>query len=1076
MPNVIKKHTIIFSIILALWTVTVTLAGCADDLIDKTVNIPDTEVEIRGEVIYRPLVPTEIQTRSTEAPEGTKYKDITSLYVFFFDSERKLIGEYSGDVDFTPVSSGGSTHQRVTFKKKVRSGQYYVYAVANISDSQKNDLMQVTSIEELRKFKLDWDDDIAKDLEMFGVFKQNYTEGSAAPDNEDFEADELLSITPDENSLHSWVRRTVSKVTVDFDGTKLKEGVTVYIKSAVLKDVASGALLGSSSKAVSSKTDETVDTDEATGDDSKITCIQSDYSITYGEGENHSGWPTVTKTRTFSPTDAWGDPSGSSFHDDNAKALPCYENRQGEPEGASKKWQDSNGDGIIDSKTKDGVDNGTYLEVEGYYVADRPEYKSEGKIIYRFMLGKDAEKNFDLVRNHHYKITMHFKDYGNDVDWHIEYAEKYFDATYPEDVNYQGKFFVPDNDAGQNYGHKFSEQNVITVTSYYTGYNNQTNDISNIWNEPTISYTYYSYNDVTDGWNIDNNPDEKWLTTTSEDVSKDGTQKKYTFVASMTDPTSKKINELFPTIAVPSSETDPYNLSNKTGGNAVENTANCYMVGAPGWYCFPLVYGNAITDGVPNAEAYSSPNIVNHLNEPITAPYIKNNTRKNNPETKIDLSNVSVKLIWQDAKLNDEYLITPSSISYDPELFGGMGGIKFQIGKIQEGNAVIALIDNNASDDQWVNINRGDIYKTSGSTKAVWSWHIWATRFGFGDFEKDIRITNHEDKKFDVMPVNLGWCSGDKAIRYYKRRKCDIKFKVGDHEIIRTIVQYPHWVLPRGDHPYYQWGRKDPFVGSNKLWENKKRWTDETEYKEGGDYDPPRLYNEPESFSENKNRKNTEDCLEVLIKNPDKWHNAKRLPNNKDDYTKGFYSINQSPTDLWSNNGNKTVYDPCPAGYQVSDNTVFTGITTHGGEAKFPYDWYDVLEENMELDYYSTDNISVNRQVLEFYTDMRKLQSIAFPVTGYRDYDGHAQVVQYPDVSNEVWGQSYVWFNHAKDKTNSYHLKVHRYDIQGEGIYGWKNREDGVTPDLNLIAPYEAFYNTDGFGIRPVSIKQPIRP
>ena len=47
-----------------------------------------------------------------------------------------------------------------------------------------------------------------------------------------------------------------------------------------------------------------------------------------------------------------------------------------------------------------------------------------------------------------------------------------------------------------------------------------------------------------------------------------------------------------------------------------------------------------------------------------------------------------------------------------------------------------------------------------------------------------------------------------KKIKYYKRRKCDITFKVGEHEIIRTIEQYPHFLLPRGDHPYYQWGRK----------------------------------------------------------------------------------------------------------------------------------------------------------------------------------------------------------------------------------------------------------------------------
>lgn len=38
-----------------------------------------------------------------------------------------------------------------------------------------------------------------------------------------------------------------------------------------------------------------------------------------------------------------------------------------------------------------------------------------------------------------------------------------------------------------------------------------------------------------------------------------------------------------------------HNLANQTnGGSTDENTANCYVVSASGFYCFPLVYGNAI--------------------------------------------------------------------------------------------------------------------------------------------------------------------------------------------------------------------------------------------------------------------------------------------------------------------------------------------------------------------------------------------------------------------------------------------------------------------------------------------------
>lgn len=1031
MFRIIKKYNIIFSIILASLAVAVTLAGCTDDIIYDTPEIPDSEVEIRGEVIYKPLVPTKVQTRaSAEAPVGMKYTGIKSLYIIFFNSKGELVMDYSGDVNFTPVPSEGSTHEHVTFKKKVRAGRYYVYAVANISGAQKSALAKVSSIESLRKFKLDWDNNIENDIEMFGVFRQNYPADASAPGNEDFETDELLTVTPDRNSLHSWVRRAVSKVTVDFDGTNLKDDITVYIKNAVLKHVASGALLGASSRI---------------GSDG-IELGTSDYALTYGTGDSYTGWPSVTNGKTFAPEDVWGGDDAASFHDDGAKALPCYENMQGEPEGKTK-YQDSDENGIIDSEDYDGVENGTYLEVEGYYVANRPEYKSHGKIIYRFMLGKDAVKNFDVIRNHHYKITMRFKGYGNDVDWHIEYAEKYLDVTYPEDVNYQGKFFIPHHryDSIINAGHTFNNENVITVTSF------ETDGSTNRWIDPEITYTYYSYNDRTGGWD-DDQATPGWLTTTVGALSSDNSQKQYTFVADMTEPRSVTINSLFPATSEGSKGT-PYNLSHPTGENSgkasVKNTANCYMVGAPGWYCFPLVYGNAISGGSVNSDAYNSPHMVNHLNKQIRNPYIKEND--------VILSNVSVKLIWQDA----ENLVDPSTIEYVPGLFDGSGGIKFQIGTIQEGNAVIALIDNTATDDQYVNIDRGK-YGHSGSTKAIWSWHIWVTRFGF-DFEKNIRILNHKETPFDLMPVNLGWCSGGNPIRYYKRRKCEIRFKVGDSEIIRTIIQYPHFAVPRGDHPYYQWGRKDPFVGSNALWQNKPRWINDgkTKYSEGGDYNPPRLYNEPAEFANNTGRKNSNECLDALVKNPDKWLNATRQPIDKTDYEKGFYSTNKSFSDLWSIGGKKTVYDPCPPGYQVGDENIFTGFTTTGENEQHANYLYDVLESNMLSDYY--DIKTVNRHVLELYTDSRKIQSIIFPVTGYRDYDGKANVLDYPnDGDPYVQGIGFVWTNKADDETNSIHLKFQRNDLNGgEWIYRPESFHSG-------IRPHASFYNTDGFAVRPV--------
>ena len=99
-----RKYSIVFSTILASLAAAVAFAGCTDDLIYETEKIPDAEVEIRGEVIYRPLVPMKVQTRAEDAPVGTKYTGIKSLYVFFFSSEGERINEYCGEVNFTPAT------------------------------------------------------------------------------------------------------------------------------------------------------------------------------------------------------------------------------------------------------------------------------------------------------------------------------------------------------------------------------------------------------------------------------------------------------------------------------------------------------------------------------------------------------------------------------------------------------------------------------------------------------------------------------------------------------------------------------------------------------------------------------------------------------------------------------------------------------------------------------------------------------------------------------------------------------------------------------------------------------------
>lgn len=155
---------------------------------------------------------------------------------------------------------------------------------------------------------------------------------------------------------------------------------------------------------------------------------------------------------------------------------------------------------------------------------------------------------------------------------------------------------------------------------------------------------------------------------------------------------------------------DPHDLSYDYNG--LMNTANCYVVTHPGYYKFPLVYGNAIKDGATNDIAYGSSTFVNHLNRQITEPYIYENS---------DCTVGSAELVWQDAQ---------NLISNNIALCDGKTYISFEITKanIQQGNAVIAVKD--------------------GSDNIMWSWHIWVTN-------KNVYETyTYGDYKF--MPIALG--------------------------------------------------------------------------------------------------------------------------------------------------------------------------------------------------------------------------------------------------------------------------------------------------------------------------------
>ena len=374
-----------------------------------------------------------------------------------------------------------------------------------------------------------------------------------------------------------------------------------------------------------------------------------------------------------------------------------------------------------------------------------------------------------------------------------------------------------------------------------------------------------------------------------------------------------------------------HNLANQTdGGSTVQNTANCYVVSAPGYYCFPLVYGNAIKNGTTNTPAYTSNKtgsdiltpFINHTGNPITSPYIKENA---------GCVPAKAELLWQDAPgliSNVQYNNSQMQLFVNPENY-----ISFQVyaRTIRQGNAVIAIKD------------AGD--------NVLWSWHIWVTDENIG---QTIEVTNHQSQKYKFMPVNLGWCDG--RTETYAERSCKVRFTAGDASKEVIIKQVSASITTGGNHPYYEWGRKDPFPPSNGLANTNKIWYD----KDGNAHtESPKT----ENFSTGAT------CIMNYILKPDVMQSQ-------------YYGDN-TYANLWSADNNvytandenviKTIYDPSPVGFKLPPGNVFTGFTTTGGSTSTSSEINGTWS-------------SSSLKGWNFYTDSSKSKTIFFPASGWRNY------------------------------------------------------------------------------------------
>lgn len=527
-------------------------------------------------------------------------------------------------------------------------------------------------------------------------------------------------------------------------------------------------------------------------------------------------------------------------------------------------------------------------------------------------------------------------------------------------------------------------------------------------------------------WEIDNTDMPFWIDQITANGSDAGTIQKnnagvitnlngtYSILPNLTSSTS---HDRLKGQSIKGSEDAPWDLSaNKVYDGKPINTANCYMVTAPGWYTLPLVYGNAIKYGDDNPESYlgdtdgtgetGGTTLFQNIGD--AKNYSRVATLANGPQVQIPV--YTLKKFFG---ANSSHITTPWIVSNN-----GRGG-QFTPGEVgvqwQDEPCIITDVKLNDKGDYIIFrvreecINEGNavitVRRSDENLAIMWSWHIWITDMNdnlTGDFKSPVAMTNRMvtgnynadattasnlgrtlENTFYLMHSNLGGCDAD--TKTYTKATKEVKFKIIENGV--EVVQNPSEgvyvvsdVLKVGvngaqitmpyNAPYYQFGRKDPMlpgwqIGAINDDDDNKEKVNKPFYKlnrekgsfgvgmnsEDGNFEIygieqyggtqstmighyMALINNPGAYFTGSVNDNIYSNLHYHLYTDENRHiyinkwNAKcnKLPiftfYNRD--AASLYSIFKEVIDLGVT---KTVYDPCPPGYEIPRIDAFSGTT-----------------------------------------------------------------------------------------------------------------------------------------------------
>ncbi len=203
------------------------------------------------------------------------------------------------------------------------------------------------------------------------------------------------------------MRRTAAMITLEINGSGLNSGVTITPVSVSLHNVPIGTYIGKENNVTNA---------DATNS------RKAGWVADNGDGYDLTN-ATVSSTNNVGKHYPMSNGGEYDYTDSEVKPLFMYENWHGENFGNTTATQINKRPANCASTDENTIESYSqacsYLEVKARFV----DGSVHGEIVYRVFLGSDAISNFDVLRNHYYKVTLNLSGTGRqegDASWRLD--------------------------------------------------------------------------------------------------------------------------------------------------------------------------------------------------------------------------------------------------------------------------------------------------------------------------------------------------------------------------------------------------------------------------------------------------------------------------------------------------------------------------------------------------------------------------------------------------------------------------------------------------------------------------------